>query len=532
MKSRVAALPVLLLTASLILSSTPSPTAAQEALPGEVSGLVNESLALVLNTLPRRVDEPLRVAVEGLQTGDRETRLGELFAMALTTRLVQREDDRYEVVALQHYESMMMADLPAGVIRAGIEHIDLVVNGKLYLTEEALTAVIQIVRLSNMTVVDGFERTLPASPRTRELIGSAGGVATGGDGYEPDSPDGARTLVPGQVLSGHSLMPEGDEDWFYFENDDTGMVTVHTLGQIDTYLEVYDAGDLYTILTENDDYEDGNARVVFYSSPGRRFIVKARGFSPSSTGEYGIGCAFEPVGEDSGEPDNLLEQAGDLSPDGEWHDRLIMPVGDSDWFAVEVPASMGSGAVLRVETAGDMDTVMELYAADGESVTSDDDSGEGNNARIDYVLPHTGRYYVQIMPYSTNETGPYRIRAELEQLVPDAYEPDNIFDQATLIEFNGASQDHTFTPEAEEDWIRFTLPENHNVTIETRGTLDTVMTLYDEGGNEIADDDDGGEGNNALIERYLPAGTYFVRITQFQGLSTSSAPYTVRVTGR
>ena len=38
--------------------------------------------------------------------------------------------------------------------------------------------------------------------------------------------------------------------------------------------------------------------------------------------------------------------------------------------------------------------------------------------------------------------------------------------------------------------------------------------------------------NNALIERYLPAGTYFVRITQFQGLSMSGAAYTVRVTGR
>jgi len=504
---------------------------AEEAIPADISVLANETIALLMNTLPRRVDEPLRVAVEGLQTDDLETRLGQLFAMTVTTRLVNRSDDRLAIVAMPHYESMMMASLPAQSIREGIERVDLVINGKVYLAGETLTAIIHIIRLPGMTIEAGFEKALPATPRTRELLGS-GGSAGGGDGWEPDSAERPRPLSANETLSGHSLQPEGDEDWFVFEAGETAYVGIYTLGETDTYIEVYDASDLYTPIIENDDHFDANARVDFAAAPEQRFLIKVRGYSESTVGDYELACTLESFGEDTSEPDNMMEQARMIPSDGTAVDRMIMPAGDTDWFAIDVPEAMGAGTLLIIETLSDMDTVMELVDETGYTVASDDDGGEGNNARIEFSLPHAGRFFAVVRPFSEGSTGFYQIQARLVQLTPDGYEPDDTLDQATLIEFNGASQEHSFTPDSEEDWIRFVLPGSGNVTIETRGELDTVMTLFDAGGNEIGGDDDGGTDMNALIERYLPAGTYFVRITQYQGPATGSSPYTVRVTGR
>ena len=75
-------------------------------------------------------------------------------------------------------------------------------------------------------------------------------------------------------------------------------------------------------------------------------------------------------------------------------------------------------------------------------------------------------------------------------------------------------------PGDDADWFRFEVAASGEVIAETTGGLDTVGTLYDADGNELAANDDS-ETRNFQIEHTLDAGTYYVRVTSY-GSGTGS----------
>ena len=65
------------------------------------------------------------------------------------------------------------------------------------------------------------------------------------------------------------------------------------------------------------------------------------------------------------------------------------------------------------------------------------------------------------------------------------------------------------------DYFRIELPEAGSLRVETTtGFGDLRGTLISESGELIAEDDDGGEGYNFLIEAELEAGVYFVKVSE------------------
>ena len=109
----------------------------------------------------------------------------------------------------------------------------------------------------------------------------------------------------------------------------------------------------------------------------------------------------------------------------------------------------------------------------------------------------------------------------------DEYEPDDNFENATLIEVDGP-QVHTL-PASDQDYYSFRTLEIQDVVITTRGSSgDTVITLYNESRAQISSEDDGGSGEFArLEERSLPPGTYYFRITN--GTAGPTGIHTVEV---
>ena len=73
-------------------------------------------------------------------------------------------------------------------------------------------------------------------------------------------------------------------------------------------------------------------------------------------------------------------------------------------------------------------------------------------------------------------------------------------------------------PGGDTDWFRFEVPASGEVTAETTGSLDTVGTLYDAAGNELAANDDSANDDSAFgnlnfrIQRTLGAGIYYVGV--------------------
>nr|AGS52610.1 peptidase M4 [uncultured bacterium contig00042] len=64
-----------------------------------------------------------------------------------------------------------------------------------------------------------------------------------------------------------------------------------------------------------------------------------------------------------------------------------------------------------------------------------------------------------------------------------------------------------------EIWYNIRPPQTGFAKIETTGSTDTYMEVYDERQNLLIDDDDGGEGVNASLVVYLSAGrTYLIKV--------------------
>ena len=114
-------------------------------------------------------------------------------------------------------------------------------------------------------------------------------------------------------------------------------------------------------------------------------------------------------------------------------------------------------------------------------------------------------------------------------VVPLAHADDHGDDRASATRVELPSETSgEIDPGDDEDWFRFEVAADGDVTAESTGGLDTVGALYDAAGNELAVNDDADGSRNFRIQRTLAAGTYYVRVTSF-GSGTGS--YVLRLHG-
>jgi hypothetical protein len=108
----------------------------------------------------------------------------------------------------------------------------------------------------------------------------------------------------------------------------------------------------------------------------------------------------------------------------------------------------------------------------------------------------------------------------------DAYEPDSR-DNALTVEI-GSSEggpviNRTLHTDGDEDFFLLTPGTDGSLVIETTGSLDTVMELYEAGSNSrLAEDDDGGSNSNARIRYTVQAGRAFIAKVRGYGGETGS----------
>jgi hypothetical protein len=82
----------------------------------------------------------------------------------------------------------------------------------------------------------------------------------------------------------------------------------------------------------------------------------------------------------------------------------------------------------------------------------------------------------------------------------------------------------------EEDLFKFNVTEAGHYVLDTQGPTDVVMRLFGPNShtNVIAEDDDSGAGNNALITASLVPGLYFVQVRHYNR-AEGQGDYTIRV---
>ena len=489
--------------------------------------LADEALSVVRNNIPGGGERDTAVISSGIEVNGEAVILGDLFSRKFAVRAAGSKIPGVTVLS-RDYDRMLEEERGKNPSESRELPADYVITGSAFKSEsrDELLIVIQLLRVDDAVVMGGFEKKIPLTEDMEDYLHRKNSRSAEGDDFEnDDSYDEATVLGPDDYSEGHNLLPCGDCDWFVLsaENLPEGrdvLLTVFTTGTTDTYMELYGPDDPFNLLDESDDWNDENSMVRVSARKGQKFWVMVRGYGDDVTGFYGIKTEMEEIASDSYEPDNSMEAAGELSPDGEAVLRSLIPDDDEDWMFVQIPESADDRVLLNVETSGNTDTFLELYNSDGDFLIDNDDSGSENNAKIQYLVSPGKLYYLMAVSSEYNSTGEYGISASIQKVIHDSFEPDNSPDEASLIEPGSVRQKHSFVPADDSDWYFFTISEQHKIEIRTYGDSDTSMYLFDGSrriiseDSLIAEDDDGGEDYNALIVEDLSPGTYYILVTQ------------------
>ncbi|QQO08012.1 DVUA0089 family protein [Breznakiella homolactica] len=222
------------------------------------------------------------------------------------------------------------------------------------------------------------------------------------------------------------------------------------------------------------------------------------------------GSSLSNVPRDMYEPDSR-ENPVTMEVGGNWMNRTIH-ANDVDWFLVQ---TNGPG-LLSIEVEGDFDSYLEFYSGTGYSLLDENDDYDGNNPRIQYFTSEAASYIVKLRPYS-DSTGSYSIRAQLLDMDITSMEPNNTRAQAFEITL-GEPVTGYFQDEDDVEWFKVRVPSDGGLlVVYTTGNQDTKLTLYDERGRKLAEDDDSGSEYNAKVSTVAVGGLYFIELTDYDG---------------
>ncbi|WJY17914.1 PPC domain-containing protein [Alteriqipengyuania flavescens] len=194
--------------------------------------------------------------------------------------------------------------------------------------------------------------------------------------------------------------------------------------------------------------------------------------------------------------------------------------GEAKSFTFTVPANQQ--VVIQVIPREGGDSLASLYDADsGELVAEDDDGGFDLDSRIELKTERRRRFRLDVSEYQDGEDGPmggpFDILLRTTAYVPPRVEP---------IAIGGAQKGMLQRDQGAV--YRFTGRAGQLVSIRmTADDIDPRLALFaGEGtdGEEIAANDDAGDGLNSLIRVKLPAdGVYTLRADTFDGAAGAYA---------
>ncbi|EWH01808.1 hypothetical protein [Halomonas sp. BC04] len=290
------------------------------------------------------------------------------------------------------------------------------------------------------------------------------------------------------TISDTLSVPSGVDGWLQ-DGPDHYTLTVEESGLYQIEMRSSDV-DAYLVLEgphgyhREDDDSAGNldARIADFLEPGE-YQLTARSAYGQESGLYTL--AVEPHELADGAS---LRNSGQLAIDEPLHGWLN---GD----ALEYQLALESPALVTIDMlSDDFDAFLELR---GEDVfTSDDDGGEGLNARIRYNL-RPGSYTVTARSHSFSGSGLFELKAS-------AVELDELPEDGQLAV--GQSIEARLEAGARDAYL-FHLDEAGTYRLDMMSReLDAFLELEGEG--VFLSDDDGGNNLDARIEAHLEPGEY------------------------
>lgn len=179
---------------------------------------------------------------------------------------------------------------------------------------------------------------------------------------------------------------------------------------------------------------------------------------------------------------------------------------DSFYDAFVFEGRAGQRVAISLESKA-FDAYLVLYRGD-EEMKTDDDGGDGPNARINFTLPAAGRYIILANAVNKGETGPYALKLEQTAAqAPVVAKPGRIRIGAAV---NGrlAPGDALADDDTLYDRYRFRGRTGDRVTVKLASDdFDTYVAIHRaDASEELATNDDGEEsGSDSELTFTLPA---------------------------
>ena len=281
-------------------------------------------------------------------------------------------------------------------------------------------------------------------------------------------------------------LPAGSSDYFQLTLTQLSWVIIYTQGNIDVTGRLYDA-DFMPLTTDENGGDDDNFRIERPLAAGT-YLIEVTGADMSVQGSYTL----------------HLEGAGitTIKPDSITNHNLA--AGVSDYFQLTLTGAQN----LAIYTNGRIDVTGNLYDDRGMLLGTDENSGEGNNFRIERMFG-MGTYFIEVKGTDTSVQGGYTL---------------NIIPVVTTGSMTAGS-----LPAGGSDYFQFTLASTQGIAIYTGGSTDVTGRLYNSAGTLLTADENSGDGNNFRIDRILAAGTYLIEV---DGADASvTGVYTLHIVG-
>jgi len=214
-------------------------------------------------------------------------------------------------------------------------------------------------------------------------------------------------------------------------------------------------------------------------------------------------------------------------------DVTIDTLGDHDWYRVDLLA----GVTYTIQTwsaagGGSPDSFLAVRNSAGTQLVTDDDSGDSNYSLISFTPTTNGTYFIDAGSFQNEQTGTYHMT--IAQVAPfgsgDAI--GGTTSNASSIQV-GAVRASNIDSVGDHDFYAINLVAGQTYLFRTGGvdsstTTDTVLTLRDANGGQLATNDDAGEASFSAI-RYTAttSGVFYLDVSAFGNGANSTGGYSL-----
>ncbi|MEX1020250.1 MAG: pre-peptidase C-terminal domain-containing protein [Litorilinea sp.] len=322
--------------------------------------------------------------------------------------------------------------------------------------------------------------------------------------------------------------PGGDEDWIKFTAF-SGLT--YTLATSATANTAFHADPRIVVYAGTPDQAVGGPAPTVSWQPPVNGVYYAQivneeesdGLGPLT--RYDLSLGVQSAVSDEFEPDDACGQAREIGTSGTAQSRLFQTPGDVDWvkFAVRAGESFAVDASNR---GPGIDPVITLFES-CQKARSLERAAQGNT-RVELTSAEDTVYYAHLVNADTDrfgENATYDLTVVASACSPDDFENDGTRAQAKPLTL-GPAQTRNACPAGDQDWVEFELDAGQVYVLKT-GNLgavaDTVLSLYDDEGTKITENDDYNYVNaSRIIFEPTTSGTYYAMVRHVSAVAAGN----------